>query len=219
MYLANGRSCVSFTKFLINFRAVVFRAIAGLPPAMNAVNLTEAIFYELRPGDVSTEYVTEFNQLIFNILMAACDEEALNIVLRYERSDNGQQQVKKDGRRALFALMQTYSPVSTNAGNNAKAKLEAIRFQQDSKSTINQQITDCHINVAVLEAARDKNLETLELWAFITSAIKGKNWTSFRLTMSMQEEYKEQSPIFLVHRSGSRVHPGPRGRSRHFPSV
>jgi hypothetical protein len=138
MYLANGRSCVSFTKFLINFRSVVFRAIAGLPPAINAVNLTEAIFYELRPGDVSTEYVTEFNQLIFDILMNACNEEALNIVLRYERSDNGQQQVKKDGRRALFALMQTYSPVSTNAGNNAKAKLEVTRFKQD-KSTINQQ--------------------------------------------------------------------------------
>jgi hypothetical protein len=62
--------------------------------------------------------------------MNASDEKALNIVLRYERSDNGQQQVKKDhGRRALFALMQTYSPVSTNAGNNAKAKLEATRFQ------------------------------------------------------------------------------------------
>jgi hypothetical protein len=149
---------------------------------MNAVNLTEAIFYELRPGGVSTEYVTEFNQLIFNILMNACDEEALNIVLRYERSDNGQQQVKKDGRRVLFALMQTYSPVSTNAGNNAEAKLVAIRFQQD-KSTINQQITDFYINVAVLKAARDKKLETLELWAFIkNSASKGKKWTSFRLT-------------------------------------
>ena len=48
--------------------------------------------------------------------------------------------------------MQTYSPVSTNAGNNAKAKLEAIRFRQD-KSTINQQITDFYINVAILEAA------------------------------------------------------------------
>ena len=217
MYLANGRSCVSFTKFLINFRSVIFRAIAGLPPAMNAVNLTEAIFYELRPGDVSTEYVTEFNQLVFNILMNACDEEALNIVLRYERSDNGQQQVKKDGRRALFALMQTYSPVSTNAGNNAKAKLESTRFQQD-KNTVNQQITDFYINVAVLEAARDKKLETLELWAFITSAIKGKNWTSFRLTMSIQKEYKEHQSFWFIHRPSSRVHPGPRRRSRHFPS-
>jgi hypothetical protein len=85
---------------------------------VNAVNLTEAILYELRPGDVSTEYVTEYNpQLIFTIMINACDEEALNIVLRYERSDNGQQQVKRDGRRALFALMQTYSPVSTNADN------------------------------------------------------------------------------------------------------
>jgi hypothetical protein len=164
---------------------------------MNAVSLTEAIFYELRPVDVNTEYVTEFNQLVFNILMNACDEEALNIVLRYERSDNEQQQMKKDGRQALFALMQTYSPVSTNAGNNAKAKLESTRFQQD-KNTINQQITDFYINVAVLEAARDKKLETLELWAFITSAIKGKNWTSFRLTMSMQKEYKDHQSFWFV---------------------
>jgi hypothetical protein len=164
---------------------------------MNAVTLTETIFYELRPGDVGTEYVTEFNQLVFNILMNACDEEALNIVLRYERSDNGQHQVKKDGRRALFALMQTYSPVSTNAGNNAKAKLESTRFLQD-KNTINQQITDFYINVAVLEAARDKKLETLELWAFITSAIKGKNWTSFRLTMSMQKEYKDHRSFWFM---------------------
>jgi hypothetical protein len=37
--------------------------------------------------------------------------------------------------------MQTYSPVSTNAGNNAKAKLESTRFRQD-KNAINQQITE-----------------------------------------------------------------------------
>jgi hypothetical protein len=59
LYLANGRACVSFTKFLINFRVVVFRAIAGLPSTMNAASLTEAIFYELRPKDVNTTYVTE----------------------------------------------------------------------------------------------------------------------------------------------------------------
>jgi hypothetical protein len=41
LYLANGRACVSFTKFMINFRAVVFRAIAGLPSTMNAASLTE----------------------------------------------------------------------------------------------------------------------------------------------------------------------------------
>ena len=141
--------------------------------------------------------------------MNACDEEALNIVLRYERSDNGQQQVKKDGRRALFALMQT---VSTNAGNNAKAKLEAIRFKQD-KSTINQQINDFYINVAVLEAARDKKLEALELWAFITSAIRGKN---IRLTMSMQKEYKEHQSFWFIDQVREYI---PRRRSRHFPSV
>jgi hypothetical protein len=219
MYPANGRSCVSFTKFLINFRSVVFRAIAGPPPAINAVNLTEAIFYELRPGDVSTEYVTEFiNQLIFDILMNACDEEALNIVIRYERSDNGQQQVKKDGRRALFALRQTYSPVSTNAGNNAKAKLEAPRFKQD-KSTINQQITDFYMNVTVLEAARDKKLETLELWAFYHHLGNQRKGLDVFQAHDVNAEGVQGPPIFLVHRPSSRVHPGPRRRSRHFPSV
>jgi hypothetical protein len=94
--------------------------------------------------------------------------------------------------------MQTYSPVSTNASNNAKAKLESTRFQQD-KNTINQQITNFYINVAVLEAARNKKLETLELWAlFITSAIKGNNWTSFRLTMSMQKEYKDHRSFWFI---------------------
>jgi hypothetical protein len=83
-YLANGRPCVTFRKFLIYFRSVVFRSIANLPATINAVELTEAIFYELRPGDVNIEYVTEFNQLVFDSLMNACDEEALNIVLRYE---------------------------------------------------------------------------------------------------------------------------------------
>jgi hypothetical protein len=93
--------------------------------------------------------------------------------------------------------MQTYSPVSTNAGNNAKAKLEATLFKQD-KDTINQQITDLYINVAILEAARDHKLETLELWAFITSAIKGKDWTSFRLTISMQKEYKDHRSFWFI---------------------
>jgi hypothetical protein len=41
---------------------------------MNAASLTEAIFYELRPGDVNTTYATEFNQLVFDILMNAFDE-------------------------------------------------------------------------------------------------------------------------------------------------
>jgi hypothetical protein len=105
--------------------------------------------------------------------------------------------MKKDGRRALFALMQTYSPVSTNAGNNAKAKLESTRFLLD-KATINQQITDFHVNVSVLEAARDHKLEPLELWAFVTSSIKGADWASFRPTMSMQREYKEHRAFWFI---------------------
>ena len=56
-YRPDGRSCTSFTKFLINFRYVIFRAIAGLPAAMDAVSLTEAIFYELRPREIGRAHV------------------------------------------------------------------------------------------------------------------------------------------------------------------
>jgi len=165
----------------------------------------------------NTTYVTEFNQLVFDILMNACDEEALDIVLRYERSDNGSQQVKKDGRRALVALMQTYSPVSTNAGNNAKAKLEATRFKQD-KNTINQQITDFYINVAILEAARDKKLETLELWALHHIDHQREGLDVFQ-TNNVHAEGVQGPPVFLVRRPSTRVHSSPRRRSRHFPSA
>jgi hypothetical protein len=65
-----------------------------------------------------------------------------------------------------------------------------VKGRRTRARSFNQQITDFYINVAVLEAAQDKKLETLELWAFITSAIKGRNWTSFRLMMSMQKEYQ-----------------------------
>jgi len=95
------------------------------------------------------------------------------------------------------ALMQTYSPVSTNAGNNARAKLESTRFVLD-KATINQQIIDFHVNVSVLESAMDYKLEPLELWTFVTSSIKGAGWTSFRQTMSMQREYKEHQSFWFI---------------------
>ena len=56
-------------------------------------------------------------------------------MLRYQYSDNEAQLLKLDGRRVMFALMQTYSPVSTNASNNAKHRLDGFRFKQ-TKSTI-----------------------------------------------------------------------------------
>ena len=144
-HLSNGRQCISFTKFVITFKQMVFRSVAKAPAQTDAVNQVESIFKELRPGEEHPEYITVFNELVFDTLLAACDEEALNIVLRYTNSDDKAQIEKRDGRRAFFALMQTYDPVSTNAGNNAKAKLEIFRFKQD-KDTIQDQIT----NVSVL---------------------------------------------------------------------
>jgi hypothetical protein len=42
-----GRSSISFKKFLINLRSIMIRAVTPLPRALDAVNLTEAIFTEL----------------------------------------------------------------------------------------------------------------------------------------------------------------------------
>jgi hypothetical protein len=119
----NGRTTVSFAKFLHNFKSIVYRIAANCPVQIDAVTHTESIVNELRPREETPQFITVFNQLVFNILLNASDEEAMNIVLQYEHSDDSQQTLKKDGRRALFALMQTYAPVSTNASNLVKAKL------------------------------------------------------------------------------------------------
>ena len=52
--------------------------------------------------------------------------------------------------------------------------------------------------MSVLESAMDYKLKPLELWAFVTSSIKGADWTSFRQTMSMQREYKEHQAFWFI---------------------
>ena len=82
-----GRSNISFKRFLIILRSIIKRAVLSLPRALDAVNLTKAIFTELQAGEEPPEYVTEYNQLVFNILQQVCDDEALSIVLRYKYTD------------------------------------------------------------------------------------------------------------------------------------
>ena len=96
------------------------------------------------------------------------------------------------------ALMQTYSPVSTNAGNNARAKLESTRFVLD-KATINQQIIDFHVNVSVLESAMDYKLEPLELWTFVTSLVNQRRGLDFFQTNHVYAKRVQGASIFLVH--------------------
>jgi hypothetical protein len=93
--------------------------------------------------------------------------------------------------------MQTYAPVSTNASNLVKAKLEQFRFKQN-KDAIQDQITEFYILIQKLEVARADKLESNELWSFVTSSIKGSNWASFRLTLSMQTEFKAKKSFWFV---------------------
>ena len=52
--------------------------------------------------------------------------------------------------------------------------------------------------ISGVETARDSKLEILELWSFVTSAIKGPVWAPFRLIMSIQTEYKEHKAHWLI---------------------
>ena len=188
---------VSFLKFMLNFRQALNKVVSTCPAATDAAANIEYIFHELRPGEEAPEFITVFNQLVYKLLLSACDEEALNIVLTYKYADDNPQIEKQDGRRALFALMQTYEPVSTNASNNAKAKFDNFRYKAD-KDTIQDQITEFYVLVQKLEATRNSRLQPLELWTFATSAIKGAVWAPFRLTISMQPEYKKQRSHWLI---------------------
>jgi hypothetical protein len=78
----NGRTTVSFAKFLHNFKSIVYRIAANCPVQIDAVTHTESIVNELRPGEETPQFITVFNQLVFNILLNASDEEAMNIVLQ-----------------------------------------------------------------------------------------------------------------------------------------
>jgi hypothetical protein len=165
----NGRTTISFAKFLHNLDSIVFRIAANCPVQIDAATHTESIVKELRPGEETPQFITVFNQLVFNILLKVTCAEAKKIVLKYEYSDESQQTFKKDGRRALFALIQTYAPRPTNAGNLAKAKLDRFRFKQN-KDTIQDQITEFYILLQKLEVARADKLESNELWSFVTSS-------------------------------------------------
>jgi hypothetical protein len=192
-----GKPQASFVKFLINLKQVAIKAVHGCPAPTDAATNVTAILTELRPAEQPPQFITIFNEFIFEILTGVCDDEALNIVLRYEYSDDVFQTVKKDGRRALFALMQTYAPVSTNAGNNAKEKLERVRFSQD-KNTIQDQITELYVLVQQYEAARASRLEPAEMWSFVTSAVKGSCWATFKLIMSTQQEFKTKKVFWFI---------------------
>jgi hypothetical protein len=194
---STSRTNVSFTKFLLNIQACTSRVLLACPAQTHAQEHADNIFRELLPGEDAPEFVTLFNQLVFSILVNCCDEEALQIVLRFKNDQTSPSISKRDGRRALFALMQTYEPVSTNAGNNAKTKLENFRFTLD-KTMVHTQITDFHILVQGLEASRAMKLQPNELWASVNSAIKGTPFTIFRLPISMQHEFKTQNSHWLI---------------------
>jgi hypothetical protein len=195
--MANGKSSVSFTKFSINLKSVCRRSVNACPAQIEAGMHILNIFKEFSADQELPDFITSLNEHVFDILLNSCDGEALNIILRYRYSDHDPLEEKKDGRRALFALLQTYEPVSTNAGNNAKAKLENFRFKLD-KNTIQDEITSFHDATQAFESARAKKLDPLEMWSYVTSAIKGFNWSQFRLAVSMCSDYKLQKSFWLL---------------------
>jgi hypothetical protein len=195
--MASGRTSVSFTKFFINLRSVAQRSVSACPAQIGASAHMNNIFREFKPREELPEFITVLNEHVFDILLNSCDGEALNIVLRYHFSDDNPTEEKKDGRRALFALLQTYEPVSTNAGNNAKMKLENFRFDMN-KEVIQDQLTLFHVAIQTFESARAHKLDPLELWTYVVSSIRGRGWGPFRLVISMQAEFKQQKSFWLL---------------------
>jgi hypothetical protein len=53
--------------------------------------------------------------------------------------------------------------------------------------------------VSVLEAAMDYKLKPLELWAFVTSSIKGADWTCFFQADHVYAKGVQGASGFLVH--------------------
>jgi hypothetical protein len=74
-------------------------------------------------------------------------------------------------------------------------KLEYPRLKLD-KDTSQDQVTEFHIFIQKLEAARVDKLEHKELWSLVTSTIKGTTWEQFRLTV--QSEFKDKRSSWFI---------------------
>ena len=197
--ISTDQTVTTARKYFTVLQNSVLRLCTTLPSAqVEAANIgISNIFRELLPHEAEPEYILEYNQLVFDCLLLTTDGEALDLVLMYEREDNGSNLKKRDGRRALFSLLQTYMPVSNNTGNIVKAKLEAFTFDFN-KSTIIAQITTFNKLSFQLSTSRNLPISTSEQWSYVTSAINSTRWETFRTVMTLQPQWKSQSNLWLI---------------------
>ena len=78
---STSSKCITYQKFIINLKSVINRAVKVLPRGIGATAGIDNIFRELSIEEEPPDYVKEYNELIYEILLGVCDEDALQVVL------------------------------------------------------------------------------------------------------------------------------------------
>lgn len=186
-------SGIGAKKFVTKFQELLrntFKTINGADP--------DAILKEHRQSDNDIPaFSKEVNETIFDILSDICEGEAYDIIAPYTISDDDNA-IPRDGRRAFFALMREYFPVSANCCKTAEAELRDFRF-----TTVKDQSTAYRTKfrklVSDLGEARGLALTRLEKWNALTDSISGPEFAPLRVILNFQREAKENDIDWLLN--------------------
>lgn len=199
-YKGTGDKNVSGVKYILTVKQVAKRMImsANFPRGVNAEEAIDNILKEFNQTEEIPVFVECINRLFFRFQVACCDGAALNTILRYEHLPDENHTFIEDGRRAFMQTWQIAIPVSVNASNNAKKDIENFFFSFNKD--IHGQVDMFNTRVATYENARTGHLDSNERWAYITNAISGPDWESFRTVLGFQQHYINQDSFWLIDR-------------------
>ena len=190
---------VSFRKYFASLKRTFMRALESMPrPVLVAIKeQAENLFREYQPLEQIPIFVDELNRLLFDLIAQTTDGEALSAIMLCEFAHDGSHTIVMDGRRALFILLQMYEPVSVNTANIAKKSIESFLFTYDEDAQTQRAVFVQRLS-ALTKARGNQPVSTVEHWGYLTSAIRGPEWNTFRTVICMQNEFKLCDTAWLL---------------------
>jgi hypothetical protein len=163
---------------------------------VNDVNVDD-ILKEHKISETIPAFSKEVNETIFEILSSVCEGEAYDIVDPYNRADDDTS-IDQDGRRAYFALLREYFPISNNCCKVAESQLRDFKFSINKNETAACR-TRFRKLIFDLGEARGSQLNKLEKWNALTDSISDDEFANLRVILNFQPEAKERDTDWLLN--------------------
>jgi len=182
---------IAFKKFSDKFPEFFLRCCATVTDISPLLLFKEYYDFEEMPV-----FPTELNEFLYDMLSEVCNGNSYNEVSVYLRPDDGKA-IRKDGRRAWFALLRLHAPISIGESKEITAQLNDFQF-----ATATADICDSKIKfrelLKKLAEARGTPLTKLEKWNFLRNSIRSDYFGIFRVSITFQPEAKQLNLEWLM---------------------